>query len=177
MIEFIDIKNDDEIRLLANLAKNIWEEYWPSLLNDAQIAYMVEKFQSYEAIKRQIEDEKYTYKIISINGENAGYFGISPKDKRVWECADDKIGFEYLFLSKLYLKKEFRSKGFGCKAFEAIKEIARKAGLKFIYLTVNKYNTNSVKAYEKWGFETVETAVTNIGQGFIMDDYIMRYEL
>ncbi len=177
MIEFINIEKDDEIRVLADLAESIWKEYWVCLLNQAQIEYMIEKFQSYRAIKEQIENEKYVYKIIRADGENAGYFGVSPKNKRVWECENTEIGFEYLFLSKLYLKKEFRSKGIGRKGFEAIKNIAFQKNVKYIYLTVNKHNINTIKAYEKWGFKAVETAVTDIGQGFVMDDYIMRYEL
>ena len=46
-----------------------------------------------------------------------------------------------------------------------------------IQLTVNKNNTNTIKAYEKWGFKTIDSAVTDIGSGFVMDDYIMEYYL
>ncbi len=87
----------------------------------------------------------------------AGYFGVSDKE-------------DYLFLSKLYIKKEFRHQGIGSQAFEKIKKIAN--GRK-IRLTVNKKNTNTIKAYDKWGFKTVDAVVTDIGQGFVMDDYIM----
>lgn len=177
MLEFLPAENDKEIKILSKLAENIWNEYWPCILKQAQIDYMVEKFQSYQAIKNQIENENYIYKVICLDGENAGYFGISKKDKKIWVENSPKISFEYLFLSKLYLKKEFRAKGLGYKAFLEIKKIAENTGLKYIYLTVNKYNENTIKAYEKWGFETVETAVSDIGSGFIMDDYIMRYAL
>ena len=54
MIDFKLVKSDDDIKKLANLAKEIWYEYWPILLKSAQIQYMVEKFQSYFAIKCQI---------------------------------------------------------------------------------------------------------------------------
>ncbi len=177
MVEFICIKNDDKIKELANLAKTIWNEYWVCLLNQAQIAYMVENFQSYEAIKKQIQNENYIYKIILENGEKAGYFGVSIKDKKAWESDNPDIGFKYLFLSKLYMKKEFRGKGLGRKTFNEVCKIADETGVKFIYLTVNKNNINTIKSYEKWGFKTVETAVTDIGCGFVMDDYIMCYEI
>lgn len=177
MIEFLDVKEDNEIKTLSELAFEIWHEYWTVILDEAQISYMVEKFQSYDAISRQIRNDNYTYKIIRYNGENAGYFGICPKNKKAWESPCDDINFDYLFLSKLYLKKGYRRKGIGAEAFSEIKRIAAEMGLGFIYLTVNKQNTNTIKAYEKWGFETVESVVTQVGQGFVMDDYIMRYPI
>ena len=46
-----------------------------------------------------------------------------------------------------------------------------------IRLTVNKYNQYTIDAYNKWGFKTVDSVVTDIGNGFVMDDYIMEYEI
>ena len=156
----ITFEKAENIKELAELASKIWHEYWPILLSDKQIDYMVENFQSENAIKNQIANEHYTYYYIIKNNEKAGYFGLS-----------DKEG--YLFLSKIYISKEFRHKGLGTKAFEKIKEIAN--GRK-IRLTVNKQNFNSIKAYEKWGFKTIDSVVTDIGNGFVMDDYIMEYQ-
>ncbi len=147
---------------LADLASEIWHEFFPIILSDEQIDYMVDKFQSKNAMLNQIEHENYKYYFIIIDNEISGYFGISFKD-------------DYLFLSKLYLKKEFRHKGFGSKAFEKIKSIAQENNYTKIVLTVNKYNSNTIKAYLKYGFKNVSSAETDIGNGFIMDDYIMEY--
>ena len=46
-----------------------------------------------------------------------------------------------------------------------------------IELTVNKYNSGTIAAYEKMGFEKVRPAVFDIGGGYIMDDYIMKKSL
>lgn len=48
-MEFLEVKKD-EIKELAQLAGEIWHEYWPCILTEAQINYMVEKFQSEKAI-------------------------------------------------------------------------------------------------------------------------------
>lgn len=61
--------------------------------------------------------------------------------------------------------------------FERIKEKGKTAGCKYIYLTVNKRNDSSVAIYKKWGFFVYEEAQTDIGGGYIMDDYIMRFLL
>lgn len=158
------IVEKDEIKDLAELASSIWHEYWTALLSAEQIDYMVEKFQSETAIKHQYEFENYTYYYIQYDGENIGYFGLSDKK-------------DYLFLSKLYIKREFRHKGIGGKTFDKIKEIAANFDFKSIRLTVNKYNKNTISAYDKWGFKTIDSVVTDIGLGFVMDDYIMEYKL
>ena len=77
-----------------------------------------------------------------------------------------------MFLSKLYISRDYRHRGIGTVAFEKIKELS---GGKNIRLTVNKQNSNSIAAYEKWGFKTIDSVVTDIGSGFVMDDYIMEY--
>ena len=163
MVEFIEVKNAD-IKELAALASDIWHEYWPALLSSQQIDYMVDKFQSENAIIRQYQNENYTYYFITESGLNIGYFGISEQQ-------------DYLFLSKLYLSKEYRAKGIGTKTFNKVKELAVSKNYKEIRLTVNKYNQNSIKAYLKWGFEVIDSVVTDIGSGFVMDDYIMSWKL
>jgi len=163
MLNYKIVKLND-IKDLAGLASSIWHEYWTSILTPEQIDYMVEKFQSEKAIKHQYEFENYKYYYIQNNGENIGYYGLSDKK-------------DYLFLSKLYIRLEFRHQGIGGMAFNQIKETAIKSDFKSIRLTVNKYNKNTIAAYKKWGFTTIDAVVTDIGGGFVMDDYIMEYKL
>lgn len=159
MVEFIEVKN---ITKLANLASEIWHEYWVEILTPEQIDYMVENFQSEKSISNQIKNENYIYFFINVDNENAGYIGLSKKQ-------------DHMFLSKLYIKKEFRHKGLGTKAFDFIKNFAKENNYKNIILTVNKYNTNTINAYKKWQFKEIDSVVTDIGNGFVMDDYIIEY--
>ncbi len=147
-----------DINLLTKIASDIWHEYWPCLLSDEQIDYMLAVFQSEKAVNEQIKQENYTYYFLVHNGNIIGYLGVAPKEG-------------YLFLSKLYLLKEWRHKGFGKSAFDKIKNF----GFNKIRLTVNKYNTNAYEAYLKYGFKVIDSVVTDIGGGFVMDDYIMEY--
>ncbi len=160
----IDVKPVTNIRELAQLTSEIWHEYWVEILSPEQINYMVEKFQSEEAITKQIAEENYTYFYIEQDNNIAGYIGLSKKEN-------------YLFLSKLYIKKDFRHQGIGTQVFEFIKDFALKNNYQRIILTVNKYNSNTIKAYNKWGFKEIDSVVTDIGNGFVMDDYIMEYSL
>ena len=75
MTDFIKV-DERNLNNLAALASEIWHEYWPVILSSEQIDYMVEKFQSLNAIKNQIEFENYSYYFIKLDEEYAGYFGI-----------------------------------------------------------------------------------------------------
>lgn len=163
-MNYLNIKTDEDISKLSDLASDIWHKYWPKILSPAQIDYMVAKFQSFNAIKEQIEDDGYIYNIMEDNGILIGYFGVCPKD-------------DYLFLSKIYIKDDYRGQGRGKEAFQKIIDIAKDYNKKAIRLTVNKYNTNTIKAYEKWNFSTINSVVTDIGEDFVMDDYIMEYNI
>lgn len=162
MTNDISFAKAEDMKQLAELTSEIWHEYWTCILSAEQIDYMVEKFQSQKAMEEQIANENYVYFYITAKNEKAGYIGMSKKS-------------DYLFLSKLYIKKEFRHQGIGTIAFDFIKKFAGENGYQKIRLTVNKHNLNTIKAYEKWGFVTIDSVVSDIGRGFVMDDYIMEY--
>ena len=150
-----------QIDEIASLADCIWREHYAGILKEEQIDYMLETFQSAAAIQRQKEEQGYTYFLIEYHGKNAGFFGYQTEGGK-------------LFLSKLYLLKEFRRKGLASIVLEYLKTICLERKLSAIWLTVNKQNTASICVYEKKGFRTVREQTTDIGKGFVMDDYIME---
>jgi len=164
MKNIIPVKTKEDIALLASKADIIWYEYFKSILSLEQIDYMVEKFQSVGAITDQIENKGYEYYFISDGNVVCGYTAVKKEEEK-------------LFISKIYLLKEFRKKGLSSFAFEFIREYAAKNGLKALYLTVNKQNENSINVYKHWGFEIVRAEKTDIGNGFYMDDYVMEKKM
>ena len=61
--------------------------------------------------------------------------------------------------------------------FKQFIELCKKNNLDKIWLTCNRYNVNTLEVYRHWGFETVREEATDIGNGFVMDDYIMEYRI
>ena len=157
----VDVK---ELKELEKLTTEIWHEYFASIISVEQIDYMVDKFQSEWSMREQIEKDNYTYFYVICENEKAGYIGLSRQK-------------DYLFLSKFYIKKEFRHRGIGTQTFEFIKDFAGKNNYNIIHLTVNKYNQPAIDAYKKWGFKVTDAVVTDIGDGFVRDDYLMDYGL
>lgn len=150
------VQNESEIEVVVNLAYEIWNEHFTPIIGKAQVDYMLEKFQSGRAISEQIENG-FLYYLIRINNDSIGYLGIHPKK-------------DELFLSKIYIRSSERGRGYGRKAIQFLEKLAREKGLKKIALTVNKNNTDTIKAYEKFGFKNVGSVVQDIGNGFVMDD-------
>jgi len=160
MILFKPAKTINDYKTIAILAKGIWTEHYEPIIGIDQVNYMLKKFQSASAIKKQIEENQFNYFIIN-NYENIGYISI-------------KAEAESLFLSKIYIAKANRGQGLGKASMAFIDQQAKKMDCSKIYLTVNKYNTNSIKAYQKIGFKIVEELVMDIGNGYVMDDYKME---
>lgn len=160
MTKLLPVTEEQRLPELALLAREIWEEHYMSLLGQEQIDYMLDKFQSPEAIKEQMQDG-YRYFFLHNGGETAGYLGIQLKNKE-------------LFLSKLYVREAFRQKGIAKDVLSFLKELCKKEKLSKIWLTVNRHNDGSVAAYKKMGFHTVREQDAEIGNGYIMDDYIME---
>lgn len=164
--KFIPVKDDDQIETLASLADVIWHEYWPDIISKEQTDYMVEKYQSVEAITDQINNQSYEYFFINNGETNVGFFGLQPDPEN-----------EKLFLSKLYVAKNYRGQGFASDAFTFLENFCQERGLDAIWLTVNKNNRKAIDVYKIKGFETVRKQTKDIGEGFCMDDYIMEKHL
>ncbi len=151
-----------ETAVIAKLARLIWNKHYSSIISQQQIDYMLDKFQSTAAINQQIADGML-YFLISNNSQPAGYLAVMPDAKR------DK-----LHISKIYLDAAHRGLGHGKQALDFIEQQCREMRIRKLWLTVNKHNHIAIKAYRRWGFHTTGSIVTDIGNGFVMDDYVME---
>lgn len=164
-IAFIPVQTAEERAQLAALADEIWHEYWPALIGEAQTDYMVENFQSLAAIERDMAEHAYEYWFLQDekDGRIVGYTGghVEPETNR-------------FFISKIYLRAPERGRGFASQTVRFYEGLCRERGLGAMYLTVNKHNDLGIRAYLGKGFTTIAAVETDIGNGFIMDDYIME---
>lgn len=159
MITINKAENTTQVYNIAELAKEIWTEYYTPLIGESQVTYMVEHFQSFEKINSEILANETIYYLAYYYDNPAGYCAI-------------KIEEDGIFLSKLYVKEEFRKLGIGRCMLNHI--IENSMGKSYVYLTVNKQNFSSISTYEKLGFKIIDACITDIGSGYVMDDYIMK---
>lgn len=157
----IKVLTQDQIMRLSELAEEIQIEHFTPITGRAQVEYMLNKFQSPEAIKEQIQEHNYSYYLLTEDGQAFGYIGFYPEEQS-------------MFLSKFYIKKSMRSLGYGKETMEFIVDLCREKGLKSIWLTVNRMNYSTIEVYKKMGFFIECEEKRDLGDGFIADDYFMR---
>ena len=161
---FEPVTSDSQINQTAELAKEIWTDHFTPIIGPDQVNYMLDTIQSADAITNQIRHQKYQYFLITPDRYPIGYFAILYQT-------------DELFLSKLYIQKQMRSKGCARQTLDYIKSIAHKKNIRKITLTVNKNNPGPIAAYEKLGFINKGSIIKDIGSGFIMDDFQMELNL
>ena len=145
---------------IAELADIIWREHYIPIIGSEQVDYMMKNYQSAEAMYSQFIDG-YHYFMIYYNDQFVGYISIKKEE-------------ESLFLSKIYISKEYRGKKIGTSAMNFIEDKAIEMNCKSITLGVNRFNVNTIEAYKAMGFKIIGEMITDIGNGFIMDDYKME---
>jgi ribosomal protein S18 acetylase RimI-like enzyme len=80
-------------------------------------------------------------------------------------------------LHKLYLLAELHGRGLGSCLLQHVEREVRAGAGRRLVLSVNKRNARAIAAYQRNGFVTADSVVTDIGGGFVMDDYVMVKEL
>ncbi|WP_068622256.1 GNAT family N-acetyltransferase [Paenibacillus tuaregi] len=161
---FPRVNTAEQTAEVARLAAEIWHEYYISIITSEQIDYMIEKFQSVRAITDQIHHLGYEYYLVHNHGSAVGYISLRQEEGK-------------LFLSKFYIVKEYRGRGYASQALEFLEKLCKDRNLSHIWLTVNRNNNSSIAVYEKKGFQTVREQISDIGNGFVMDDFIMEKEV
>lgn len=162
-LRFLSVTDEASAKRVEALARAIWPEHYTPIIGKAQVDYMLATFQTASAVLGQARQGALYYLIQSPEGRDIGYLSTQPQKGE-------------LFLSKLYLLKAERGKGYGNQVLDFLKEMAQARHLPLITLTVNKRNP-TVDLYEKMGFRVRDSVVKDIGQGFVMDDYRMELSL
>ncbi len=84
--------------------------------------------------------------------------------------------YETTKIHKIYVLPDTQGKGIGRLMLTKIADIAKRNGNTVLSLNVNRYN-KAVGFYEKTGFIKAGTEDINIGNGYLMEDYIMEMKL
>ncbi len=146
-----------DIPIIQHLAYKIWNEHYVPFIGQAQVDYMLEKFYSTASLLEQINEGQSFY-LIDNEDVTVGFVSISEKEKGDY------------FIHKFYI--DGRGKGLGEKTFTTLLHLLENP--KTIRLTVNKHNFKSINFYFKMGFKIEKTAVFDIGNDFVMDDFVMK---
>lgn len=157
--------SENEISLIRELAKKSWNSAYSTILSQEQIDFMLSEMYSFDEIFNQMKNPNYHYFIIYFNENPAGFIGF----ENHYEPKTTK-------LHRIYLLDDFKGKGLGKTALSFLKERVTEIGDHRIILNVNKENS-AKKMYESQGFTVYDEIILNIGNGFVMDDYLMEFKI
>lgn len=159
------VSSENDILVVEKLAHKIWNSHYTPIIGQQQVDYMLQKYQNFEAIKTQIKNG-YHYYTITNNKNAIGYLSLLFNEEE-----------HKLMISKIYVDADQRGTGYGSQLIEFTKKIAKEKSAHTIWLTVNKYNSNSIQWYEKMNFKITNEIVMDIGNNYVMDDYVMELNL
>jgi GNAT superfamily N-acetyltransferase len=166
------------------LIRSISERTWPStyghIISQEQINFMLDWMYSDDSLEKQMNTGCAFY-IASIKDSNVynsdwdavGFCSVSPEEEEKKISTDKVEGAKAHKLNKLYVLPAAQGTGAGKALLYKSIEVAKAAGSNSIFLQVNKLN-NAYSFYLKHGFIKEAEFKFDIGNGFFMDDYVMR---
>lgn len=161
-LSFQKVKTDKDIADTARLARKIWTEHFSDMIGREIVMYLLDKFQSEEAVTQQIRDG-YFYFLIKAENDRIGYFAVQHQKE-----------MKNMFLSKLYILSSERGKGHGKNTMRFIEKMACEKQCRKISLTVFHKNAGSIAAYEKMGFQKTGNIRRDVGNDIIIHDITME---
>jgi len=151
-----------EIGPVQALAREIWHHHYPGIITPAQIEYMLAQRYSREVLEAELARDDVWWDVAEIGGVLLAFSS--------YLLAEGGAGMK---LDKLYVHPEWQRRGIGGRLIERAAQVARERGHRRLALAVNKHNVHAISSYRRHGFVIEGAVVKDIGDGFVMDDYIM----
>ena len=151
---------------ISKLAGVIWRACYPGVITHEQIDYMLARMYSLDVLRDEIRSQGIRHDLLLVDGKPAGFASYGPTPEP-----------GVIKLHKLYLLVELHGRGLGTRLLQHVEREVRAGAGRRLVLSVNKRNARAIAAYQRNGFVTADSVVTDIGGGFVMDDYVMVKEL
>jgi ribosomal protein S18 acetylase RimI-like enzyme len=155
-----------DLPAISKLAGIIWRACYPGIITRAQIDFMLARMYALDAMRGEIQSQEIRYDRLLAGNELVGFASYGPTEQP-----------GIFKLHKIYLHPAWHGRGPGSLLLQHCEREVRKLGASRLILNVNKNNTKAIAAYQRNGFTITDSVITNIGGGFVMDDYIMAKNL
>ena len=155
----------NDIPLIQELTDKIWRPTYQLILTAEQIEYMLEMMYSTSSLEKQITTLQHQFIILLDEDKPIGFAS--------WSTTDAPGIFK---LQKIYLDLDYQGKGVGKYLLQQVAEQVKARGAHTLELDVNRFNKAKL-FYEKQGFSVYKEKNTGIGNGYLMEDFVMRKPL
>jgi ribosomal protein S18 acetylase RimI-like enzyme len=160
----IRIATSSDFAAIRSVVHEVWPIAYREMITQEQISYMLEWMYSDESLHKQVTEEGCVFLVYEEDNIVQGFASFSEIEKSAFK------------LHKLYVYTSLHGKGIGRALLDEVKKRAVDLGGKAIELQVNKKNV-AQHFYLKQGFTIDRELVLDIGEGFVMDDYVMMLTL
>jgi GNAT superfamily N-acetyltransferase len=154
-----------DIEPMRALARRVWYAHYPGIITEAQIEYMLEQRYRPDVVRAELGRDDVWWELATLRGEPVGFSACLLTD----EPGEMK-------LDKLYVDAQRHRAGIGTRLLQSVRARARSHACSRLVLAVNKRNAAAIAAYVHWGVHVERAMTTDIGAGFVMDDYLMVAE-
>lgn len=159
---------DVHLPIIREIAYRTWPVTFGNILPAEQIDYMLDLMYSLDALRAQVREKGHVF-LMAQEAETDTYLGYISYELNYKGQPTTKI-------HKIYILPESQGKGVGYALIEAVTDVARQHNNQALSLNVNKYN-KAVRFYERQGFAVTTNEVIDIGEGYVMDDLVMKKSL
>lgn len=156
----------DHIYNIQVLSDIIWPVTFKEILSPEQIKYMMEMMYNTSALEKQMNELNHRYLLVEEDGEYLGYLSYET----------DYKGASVTKIHKIYVLPSTQGKGVGRLFIDTASEIAKANNNTILSLNVNRFN-KAIDFYKRMGFDFHSSENIEIGNGFLMEDYIMNKNL
>lgn len=158
----IIVATKEQLSIVKNLAYKIWPNAYETILSKAQLDYMLEMIYSIDSLEKQFNNGHIFLLIEDVQN----FIGFASYEINCNNSNKTK-------LQKLYVLPEIQGKGIGKQVIDYIKEKVVLSNNLALFLNVNKFN-KAKDFYQKYGFQIIKEEIIDIGNNYIMDDYVME---
>lgn len=154
--------NKQQLPIIKDLAYAIWPSTYGEILSIEQLNYMLDNFYAVDCLEKQMEAGQ-VFELLFDENKVVGFIAYE------FNCNETGL----LKIHKIYLLPETQGKGYGKFMIDEVIKISKNNHQKSVFLNVNKYNKAKL-FYEKLGFVITKDEVIDIGNDYVMDDFVME---
>jgi GNAT superfamily N-acetyltransferase len=154
-----------DIPVIQFIAHETWPTTYQTILMLAQVRYMLDLFYSEVALEKSFSDHNQ-YLLIHHQGKAIGFAGYQHDFPEQGQTK----------LHKLYVLPSAQGLGAGQQLLDEVIHQTKVYGSKVLTLNVNRFN-KAYMFYRKNKFDVLQEIDIPIGQGYLMQDYILEKRL
>lgn len=151
-----------------DIAVATWADTYKNILSDDQMSYMLDMMYSPSALNEQIDKLSHHFYLIRNDS--------SPHWQGFVSYEFDYKGTQSTKLHKLYVLPECHGLGMGRILIDKVCDDAREYGNRSVLLNMNR-NNQTLGFYKHIGFEIIAEEDIDIGNGFVMEDYVFEKKI